>query len=237
MRTEIISGPCFVDEALFGIGLSYGLTSNMTCNAAFRKSPTYKQLETVSRKLSHMQGGHNKFLETITLTLDIKAPRYWWQEFDTYRVGVTKQSESTMHTMTKRPFEPSDFARTVYDYQLADLNRLREDYIVAEEKGEKKICDELFFLIKTLLPEGYLQRRIVCLNLKALQNMYMQRRAHRLPEWRQFFKNIATDLAAVSPYADNVLWWTFGWVYNPETDTIEIPETKEIEILNEKEGE
>lgn len=31
MKTSIISGPIFVDDALFGIGLSYGLTSDMDC--------------------------------------------------------------------------------------------------------------------------------------------------------------------------------------------------------------
>lgn len=36
MKTSIISGPIFVDDALFGIGLSYGLTSDMLCDAAFR---------------------------------------------------------------------------------------------------------------------------------------------------------------------------------------------------------
>ena len=234
MKTEIISGPCFVDEALFGIGLSYGLTSGMTCNAAFRKSPTYKQLEQVSRKLSHMQGGHNKFLETVTMTLDITAPRYWWQEFDTYRVGVTKQSESTMHTIMSRELNPEDFERGINMKTWQYLIEQRSAYL-DEKDPERK--ERLFFTMKNDLPEGFLQRRIVCLNLKALQNMYMQRKNHRLPEWRQFFKGIAADLAAVSPYADNVLWWTFGWIYNPETDTIEIPETKEVEILNEKEGE
>lgn len=237
MRAEIISGPTFVDEALFGIGLSYGLTSGMTCNAAFRKSPTYKQLEQVSRKLCHMQGGHNKFLETVTMTLDITAPRYWWQEFDTYRVGITKQSESTMHTIMARELIDEDFEGGTFDHILEELNAIRRDYFIAEDthdEAEKKRC---FMDMKNALPEGFLQRRIVCLNLKALQNMYMQRKNHRLPEWRQFFKGIAADLAAVSPYTDNVLWWTFGWIYNPETNTIEIPETKEVEILNEKEGE
>lgn len=234
MRTKIISGPCFVDEALFGIGLSYGLTSGMTCNAAFRKSPTYKQLEQVSRKLCYMQGGHNKFLETVTMTLDITAPRYWWQEFDTYRAGVSKQSESTMHTIMARELNPEDFERGINIKTWQYLIEQRSAYL-DEKDPERK--ERLFFTMKNDLPEGFLQRRIVCLNIKALQNMYMQRKNHRLPEWRQLFKDIATDLAAVSPYADNVLWWTFGWIYNPETDTIEIPETKEVEILNEKKGE
>lgn len=227
MRTEIISGPIFVDDALFGIGLSYGLTSGLKCDAAFRKSPAYRQLEIVSRKLCHMQGGHNKFLETITLALDITAPRYWWQEFDTYRAGVTKQSESTMHTIMARDLTSDDFEGGASDHILEELNAIRRDYLKAEAEGDEGGKTHCFMGMKNALPEGFLQRRVVMLNLKALQNMYMQRKNHRLPEWRQFFRDIATDLAADSPYADNALWWTFGWKYDAETGEIEISNEKE----------
>ena len=209
MKTSIISGPTFVDEALFGIGLSYGLTSNMECNAAFRKSPVYKQLETVSKKLAHQQGGHNKFLETITLVLDITAPRYWWQEFDTYRAGVTKQSESTMHTIMARDLTDEDFEGGTFDHILDELNAIRRDYLAAKEKGDAEEERRCFLDMKSALPEGFLQRRIVVLNLKTLQNMYIQRRTHRLPEWRSFFESLSADLA-VLPYCALAHWYIFG---------------------------
>lgn len=208
MKTSIISGPTFVDEALFGIGLSYGLTSNMVCDAAFRKSPVYKQLETVSKKLAHQQGGHNKFLETITLTLDIIAPRYWWQEFDTYRVGVSKQSESTMHTIMARELTDDDFEGGTFDHILDELNAIRDDYLAAKEKGDAEEERRCFLDMKSALPEGFLQRRIVVLNLKSLQNMFMQRRTHRLPEWHNFFESLSADLA-VSPYCALAHWYIF----------------------------
>lgn len=214
MKTQIISGPTFVDEALFGIGLSYGLTSNMQCDAAFRKSPVYKQLEKVSRKLCHMQGGHNKFLETITLTLDVAAPRYWWQEFDTYRVGLSKQSESTMHTIMSRELEPSDFERGIRADILNALNFTRSIYAAEADEEEKQ---KLFLDLKNDLPEGFLQRRIVVLNLKTLQNMYSQRKNHRLPEWHKFFESVSADLA-VSPYCALAHWYIFGIEFD-ETET------------------
>ena len=206
METAIISGPIFVDDALFGIGLSYGKTSNMKCDAAFRKSPVYRQLESVSKKLAHMPGGHNKFLETITLTLDINAPRYWWQEFDTYRVGVTKQSESTIHTIMARELTDDDFEGGTFAHFLAELNAIREDYIATEDDEEKQAA---FDDMKSALPEGYLQRRIVTLNIKTLQNIYNQRKNHRLPQWHMFFNDINADLE-VTPYADLVRYYIFG---------------------------
>lgn len=206
MRTRLLSAPAFVEEALFGIGLSYGLTSDLKHIMDFRSSSKYDQLVEVSKKLAHMQGGHNKFLETITLALDITAPRYWWQEFDTYRVGVTKQSESTIHTIMARELTDDDFEGGTFAHFLEELNAIRKDYIATEDDEEKQAA---FDDMKSALPEGYLQRRIVCLNLKTLQNIYNQRKNHRLPQWHMFFNDINADLE-VTPYADLVRYYIFG---------------------------
>ena len=57
------------------------------------------------------------------------------------------------------------------------------------------ICKEnLFLTLKNLLPEGYLQRRIVVLNAKTLQNIIAQRIKHRLPEWKQFCGTLHNSL-------------------------------------------
>lgn len=207
MKIRIISGPYFVSEALFGIGLSYGLTSGIENVKDLERAECYDRLMQIARGLAHKPGGgHNKFLETITLTLDVKAPRYWWQEFDTYRVGVTKQSESTMHTIMAREFRPSDFGHGVQANTLRMLNLTRSVYI---NEGNEKEKQRLFLSLKNDLPEGYLQRRIVCLNAKALQNMYTQRKDHRLPEWRRFFDAIKEQMPG-KEYGQFVSYCIFG---------------------------
>lgn len=41
---------------------------------------------------------HAKVLRGIMVYAEINAPRYWWQEMDTYRIGTDRlSSESTMH--------------------------------------------------------------------------------------------------------------------------------------------
>jgi hypothetical protein len=41
---------------------------------------------------------HAKVLRGIVVYAEINAPRYWWQEADTYRIGTERlSSESTMH--------------------------------------------------------------------------------------------------------------------------------------------
>lgn len=192
MKTAIISGPHFVTEALFGIGLSYGLTSGIENVKDLERAECYDRLMQIARGLAHKPGGgHNKFLETITLTLDVKTPRYWWQEFDTYRVGITKQSESTMHTIMARELNPEDFERGINIKTWQYLIEQRSAYL-DEKDPERK--ERLFFTMKNDLPEGFLQRRIVCLNAKALQNMYNQRKTHRLPEWQTFLAEVRDQM-------------------------------------------
>ena len=150
------------EPALLGLSLSYG--------------QDVAKMPAVARRLASKGNGHNKFLESIMVWLDITAPRYWWQQFDTYRVGVTKQSESTMHLITNRPLTQNDFAHPVPEEHLAHLNRL-----IQEQKWEE---------VKWDLPESFQQRRVVCLSYMALQRIVRQRRKHRLPEWPEFIRMI-----------------------------------------------
>ena len=150
------------DEAMLGLSLSY--------------DQPVENMPAAALKLLPLGGSHIKFLESIVVWLDITAPRYWWQQFDTYRVGVTKQSGSTMHTILKRPLEQTDFDRLV---PLQTLNRLNG-----------LIEDKLFDQLKAELPEGFLQRRIVCINYRTLRHIMEQRRNHRLEGWCLFIQSI-----------------------------------------------
>jgi hypothetical protein len=45
---------------------------------------------------------HGKVIRGIMAYAEIDAPRYWWQEMDTYRIGTDRlSSESTMHIQGK----------------------------------------------------------------------------------------------------------------------------------------
>ena len=46
---------------------------------------------------------HRKFLRQIMVTVDITAPLFWYKEFDTYKIGTTANSTSTMHKLTSKP--------------------------------------------------------------------------------------------------------------------------------------
>lgn len=73
-----------------------------------------KDLE-LMRKLIKAGNSHRKFLRQIFVSMDITAPLYWWKEFDTYKVGVTANSCSTMHTIHKKEFTLDDFSHEHLD--------------------------------------------------------------------------------------------------------------------------
>jgi len=170
-------------EALYGIGLSYNIVPDFWKLEDEDKEKLYA----ISLKLCSKDGGHNKFLESMQVWIDITAPRYWWQEADTYRVGCSKQSQSTMHTISKRYLEQSDFVYPIDDSYLMKLNEL-----VAYHNTTKDI--DSFLKLKNMLPEGFLQRRIWNLNYKVLRNIFKQRKNHRLPEWKYFCINVFNNL-------------------------------------------
>ena len=58
---------------------------------------------------------HRKFMRQIFVSVDITAPLYWWKEADTYKVGTTANSTSTMHKLANTPIAKDCFEMD--DYQ------------------------------------------------------------------------------------------------------------------------
>ena len=166
--------------ALMGIGLSYGLTSGKDIEELALGYKLFDRLEGIAKKLAHKGNAENKFLRQIVVTLDIEAPIYWWKQADTYKVGTTAQSESTMHTLTRTPITQDRFEHPIFPETLKHLEGLRQ-------------CGEFEQLINEL-PCGWLQRRIITCNYAVLQNIYQQRRHHKLKEWHIFIDAVLEDL-------------------------------------------
>lgn len=166
-------------SALLGMGLSHGLTSGEI------NEEVTNRLFALAKKLAPKDGGHNKFLESIVVWIDCRAPRYWWQEADTYRVGSTKQSESTMHTIFKNPLSQEDFDEDLPPEYFEAMSWM------LEVNGR---LDGGLTRVKNMLPEGFLQRRIWCVNYKTLRTIIMQRETHRLPQWKLFCSTVRSQV-------------------------------------------
>jgi hypothetical protein len=126
--------------------------------------------------LAPMGEGHNKFIRQIFLYVDIEAPRSFWSEFDTYKVGTVAQSESTMHTLAKRPPTYDDFEEGTTKASI--------DCFIAQWPDLKTDITKL----KENLPEGYLQRRLVTMNYDNIRNIKKQRLNHRYKRWNTFLE-------------------------------------------------
>ena len=148
---------------------------------------------------------HRKFMRMINVTMDITAPLYWWKEFDTYKVGVVRNSCSTMHKIHAKEFELDDFSHEhigdldatsetlnepgkhlsqvdvdwLWGATLATLNTARRLYLETKEK-------KYWWQMIQLLPSSYNQRATVQMNYEAAANMIEQRENHKLDEWRIF---------------------------------------------------
>ncbi len=134
---------------------------------------------------------HRKFLRMINVTMDIKAPLYWWKEFDTYKVGTVANSCSTMHKIHDKEFTLDDFSHehltppSMYILKtiISALNCYRDDYNIKKDQ-------EHWWNIIQLLPSSYNQLRTVQLNYEVLFNIYFARKDHKLDEWRIFCKDM-----------------------------------------------
>lgn len=157
---------------------------------------------------------HRKFLRQIFVSVDITAPIYWWKEFDTYKVGTTANSTSTMHKLAYTPITRHCFELDDYHGELQlidpvsldirtncfieDLEQLRQLYL---QTKDKKYWKELI----RWLPSGWLQTRTVTMTYENLVAMCSQdqRRHHKLSEWRESFVGWARTL----PYAQEFIFF------------------------------
>lgn len=192
-----IRSEAFYDLALYGFSLSYKDRAikpedwwdfRELCNTSMDDLASWDVLNRVGRTAKTATAnagrgkGHDKFLRQIQVAIDIEAPRYWWSEFDTYKVGTVAQSESTMHTLGKRDICYSDL-------EPACGNNCFSVKLFNQQKNTKEYGNDIHWL-KGNLPESYLQRRLVTTNYAVLRCIIDQRNPHKLPEWHTFIDAI-----------------------------------------------
>ena len=146
---------------------------------------------------------NSKFLRMIHAQVCITAPLYWWKEMDTYKVGTTANSTSTMHRIANYPitmdcFEMDDycgFFETPWKNLIALLEQCRKEF---NETKDKRYWKELI----RLLPESWLQTRMFDCDYATLRNIYCWRVKipHKLTEWKQF-----GDWVESLPYAAELI--------------------------------
>lgn len=148
----------------------------------------------LSIKLQKAGSEHCKHLRMIVVWAEIKAPRYWWNEMDTYRAGVEKVSCSTMHRLTARPLTEDDFEADCLGVPHIKLivEQLNAQMEVYKNQTEPEAKKAVWRGIIQALPQSYIQTRTVMVSYAALRNIYRQRDGHKLKEWHQFREWVET---------------------------------------------
>lgn len=162
-----------------------------------------KDLELCCRLIS-AGNEHRKFLRMIHVQFDIKAPFYMYKEMDTYKVGTTCNSCSTMHKLTDKKFTVDDFYKDkilsnmgiTFLVSLIDyLNELRQKYLETKDK-------KYWYEIVQLLPENYKQLRTYDMDYETLLNIYNQRKNHKLDEWHDFCNLLILQLPYMAEFIE-----------------------------------
>ena len=144
---------------------------------------------------------HSKFMRMILVTMDITAPLYWWKEFDTYKVGTTANSTSTMHKIHAKKFELDDFSHDRLDLRSLAYLKLTTEYLEIMRQQFIETKDKQYWdNIIQLLPSSYNQLRTVQLNYEVLRRIYHARKNHKLKEWRELCETIKQ-----LPYANELI--------------------------------
>jgi hypothetical protein len=178
-------------DSVFGGKFSHGLNENVSVSIG----PNDHEL---MMKLAKGGSVHAKYRRMIHVSVDITAPLYWWKEFDTYKVGTTVNSCSTMHKIHAKEFELDDFSHEKLFAEYGDpsmnLNysgkypkAILQDVIHAlnnfrwwyNETKDKRYWDQMI----QLLPSSYNQKRTIDLDYEVLVGVYRDRKNHKLDEW------------------------------------------------------
>lgn len=139
------------------------------------------------RNLANAGPDHGKYLRMIVVYCDITAPFYWYKEMDTYRMGVEKNSCSTMHKIHAKKFEATDFSLEHLSMLGLNMLKILTDQLEANRLKFVETKDKRYWWqIIQLLPSSYNQRRTYMFSYAALRNIYHARKNHKLDEWRRF---------------------------------------------------
>ena len=152
----------------------------------------------LARRLIRAGGEHRKFLRQIFISFDLTAPLYFWKEFDTYKIGTTANSTSTMHKLASTPITEECFELENLDMVISSGKNIDGEYEFCFYDYFEDVmiaCEELrvrynhtkdkryWKALIQLLPESWLQTRTITMNYENVFNIIHQRSNHKLSEW------------------------------------------------------
>lgn len=156
-------------------------------------------------------GAHAQFMTGIRVNFDLTFSNKAWVEAERYKFLEFVSSQSTMHCITK--FDLDNQYNKYVDPRIIEIMKskvqeynkvmeLRDSYDKDDQRREDltEWLKDAYLEILYSNPAGFTLTARMTTNYRCLRNIYMQRKDHRLPEWRAFCKWIET-----LPYAQELL--------------------------------
>ena len=162
----------------------------------------------LSKACDRGNGAHGQFMTGIRVNFDLTFTNKAWVEAERYRFLEFVSSQSTMHRITKFNLREqyNEYVDPriidIMEEKVADYNYLQEK-IKEFEKTNNYSNDEIYKILQNKAnnlyleilysnPAGFNLTARMTTNYRCLKNIYIQRKNHRLPEWREFCKWIET---------------------------------------------
>lgn len=147
-------------------------------------------------------GAHGQFMTGIRVNFDLTFTNKAWVEAERYRFLEFVSSQSTMHRITK--FDLDKQYNEYVDPRIIEIMKEKvEEYnklldivnnnpSVAGVSAYREKLTKKYLEILYSNPAGFQLTARMTTNYRCLKNIYIQRKNHRLPEWREFCKWIET---------------------------------------------
>lgn len=126
--------------------------------------------------------GHDQFMTGIIVQFDLTFTVKAWTEAERYHFLDFISSQSTMHRIAKFDLD-NQYSEYTDKRMIAIMNELKDKY---NETNDPE--DYLRLLYSN--PCGFKLTAAMTTNYRQLKTIWMQRHNHRLPEWREFCKQI-----------------------------------------------
>jgi hypothetical protein len=153
-------------------------------------------------KASNGNGAHGQWMTGVRVAFDLTCTNKMWVEAERYRFLEFVSSQSTMHRITK--FNLRNQYNEYVDPRVIDImeekvvqyNSLAEQLKNTPPEQEytiqmlKDMMIQKYLEILYTNPAGFELTARMTTNYRCLLNIYVQRHNHRLPEWREFCKEL-----------------------------------------------
>ena len=139
--------------------------------------------KTVTKLATSKKGeGHDNWLNGVLVQFDLTFSIKAWVEAERYHFFDFVSSQSTMHRISKMDIR-EQCNEYVSEVTIKHLEELKQQYI--DEPTDKNYLKLLYNT-----PTGFQLTAGMTTNYRQLKTIYSQRKTHRLPEWREFCKQL-----------------------------------------------